>query len=303
MSERDIADQVADQVLAALASGKQIAPFTARGGLSLADSYRVPPLLRAAFETRGERIRGRKIGFTNRGIWDQYGVHAPIWGYMTDRTVSDLAPSSSFRGASGTSEPGIQEPKSKALAGPALSARPGTTALKCADFAAPRIEPEIMFGLKTPPAPDTDESALLDCIDWLAAGYEIVQSIFPNWKFTPPDTVAANGLHGALVIGERHAVAPRKAQWLHELSTFTVDLTCNGKSIDHGAAGNVLGGPLLALKHLAGMLAQDRHNAPLAAGDIISTGTLTKAFPVAPGESWTATFAGIPLAPVTLAFA
>ncbi|MBV9347311.1 MAG: fumarylacetoacetate hydrolase family protein [Pseudolabrys sp.] len=301
MSERDIADQVADQVLAALASGKQIAPFTARGGLSLADAYRIPPLIRAAFEARGERILGRKIGFTNRNIWDQYGVHAPIWGYMTDRTVSDLSPSSSFRRAS---EPGVQGPGSKALdSGPSASRRPGMTDLRCGDFTEPRIEPEIIFGLRAPPAPDMDESALLDCIAWLAAGFEIVQSIFPNWKFTPPDTVAANGLHGALLIGERHAVAPRKAQWLHELSTFTVDLTCNGKAIDHGVAANVLGGPLLALKHLAGMLAQDRHNAPLAAGDIISTGTLTKAFPVAPGESWTATFAGIPLAPVTPAFA
>ena len=28
---------------------------------------------------RGETPLGYKIGFTNRGIWDRYGVHEPIW--------------------------------------------------------------------------------------------------------------------------------------------------------------------------------------------------------------------------------
>ena len=45
------------------------------------------------------------------------------------------------------------------------------------DFAEPRIEPEIMFGLSKAPSPNMDEPALLDCIDWTALGYEIVQSI------------------------------------------------------------------------------------------------------------------------------
>jgi len=34
--------------------------------MTLADAYRVIPLLREAFEARGETITGRKIGFTNR---------------------------------------------------------------------------------------------------------------------------------------------------------------------------------------------------------------------------------------------
>jgi 2-oxo-3-hexenedioate decarboxylase len=36
------------------------------------------------------------------------------------------------------------------------------------------------------------------------------------------------------------------------------------------------------------MLARDQVNPPLAAGDIVTTGTLTRARPVAPGETWTA---------------
>jgi 2-oxo-3-hexenedioate decarboxylase len=53
-------------------------------------SYRLTPLLRAAFEARGEKIIGRKIWFTNRQMWAVHGVQAPIWGYCPDRTTDKL---------------------------------------------------------------------------------------------------------------------------------------------------------------------------------------------------------------------
>ena len=37
---------------------------------------------------RGEKPLGYKIGFTNRSIWDRYGVHQPIWGPVWDTTLS-----------------------------------------------------------------------------------------------------------------------------------------------------------------------------------------------------------------------
>src|SRR5581483_9816333 len=175
---------IADEVIAALAAHRQVELFSSRPvGLTLDQAYRVTPLLRAAFEARGETIVGRKIGFTNRDMWKVFGVRSPIWGYCTDRTISDLG------------------------AGPTVRAR---------DFIEPRIEPEVIFGLSRAPAPGMDEAALLDCIAWVSLGYEIVQSIFPRWKFTAPDTVAANGVHGALLIGARHPIAPRKAAWRDE---------------------------------------------------------------------------------------
>src|SRR5262245_66688161 len=36
---------------------------------------------------RGEHPVGRKIGFTNRTIWAEYGVWAPIWSHVYDSTV------------------------------------------------------------------------------------------------------------------------------------------------------------------------------------------------------------------------
>jgi 2-oxo-3-hexenedioate decarboxylase len=119
--------------------------------------------------------------------------------------------------------------------------------------------------------------------------------IFPNWAFRAPDTVAAYGLHGRLFVGPRHPAEPRRAEWPQELSRFEIDLFRNESHIDHGRAANVLDGPLFALRHLVETLAQDPHNPPLAAGEIVTTGTLTRAFPVAAGELWTTEPKGIPL--------
>ncbi len=64
----------------------------------------------------------------------------------------------------------------------------------------------------------------------------------------------------------------------------------------------MLGGPLRALAHLAGLLAQDPHNPPLQAGEIVTTGTLTRAFPVAPGERWHTVLSGIGLEGLSVGF-
>jgi 2-oxo-3-hexenedioate decarboxylase len=76
----------------------------------------------------------------------------------------------------------------------------------------------------------------------------------------------------------------------------------DGELIDRGSGANVLGSPVSALKHLVALLADDPVNPPLQAGEIVSTGTLTRAFPVAPGETWTTKLSGIPLAGVSLTF-
>src|SRR5438105_14301745 len=105
---------IADEVFATIGTGRQILPFTSRmAGLTLDDGYRVTALLNRRREARGEKRLGRKIGFTNRTIWEQYNVYAPIWGFVYDSTVHNLN---------------------------------NMTSLPLAGFAEPRIEPEIVFG-------------------------------------------------------------------------------------------------------------------------------------------------------------
>jgi 2-oxo-3-hexenedioate decarboxylase len=136
----------------------------------------------------------------------------------------------------------------------------------------------------------------------VANGYEIVQSIFPGWKFAPADTVVANAMHGALLIGPRHKIGAQTKEWLHALASFEVALFCDGKLMDKGRALNVLEGPLSTIRHVMDLLARDAANPPLAAGEIISTGTLTRALPVKQGETWTTELKGIALEGAALRF-
>ena len=78
-----------------------------------------------------------------------------------------------------------------------------TAVVNLGEFCEPRIEPEIVIGLKECPPNDPSIEQVVKCVDWVAPGFEIVDSIYPNWKFSVPDTIAAGGLHGKLIIGRK----------------------------------------------------------------------------------------------------
>ena len=58
----------------------------------------------------------------------------------------------------------------------------------------------------------------------------------------------------------------------------------------------MLDGPIQALAHLVEVLGRDPHNPPLRAGEMVTTGTLTRAFPVERGERWSTRIEGMELA-------
>jgi len=259
------AGAIAGEALAAMDRGRQVAPFTGRPpGLDMSGAYRVVAALRRLRHTRGERPAGRKIGFTNRRLWAEYGVDAPIWGDMYDTTVID--------------------------------ADRGGAEFALGRLGEPKIEPEIAFGLAAAPEAGMDEAALAGCIGWAAQGFEIVHSIYPGWRFRAPDAVAGLGMHGALVLGPRVALADHPGtDWPAALADFSLELVRNGAVADAGHARDVLGSPLTALRHLVELLEGDPDNPPLAPGEIATTGSLTRALPVAPGEEWQTRIAGLPL--------
>lgn len=260
---------IADEVLAALDGGRQISPFSeCEAGLSLATAYRAATHLRGLRMARGETQVGRKIGFTNRSIWAQYRVDRPIWGDVYDTTLLRLTGQGDVCRLAGLCEP--------------------------------RIEPEIVFGLSAAPNAGMDEAALLACIGQVGHCFEIVQSIFPDWRFSAADTVAAGGLHGVLLLGETFDIA-RLPDAQRALASFEIVLSCDGREIDRGSGANVLGSPLSALRHLVEELAE-RGSDPLRAGEMVTTGTLTAAFPVAPGQTWSTAVSGIGLPGLTVTF-
>jgi 2-keto-4-pentenoate hydratase len=250
---------------------EQIEPFTGRlSGFDLRAAHAVSRKVSEARRAEGFVHIGRKIGFTNSSLWPVYGVQAPIWGDMYDRTVVRL------------------------------DGGEGHCSLRA--FAEPKIEPEIVFGLRTAPEPGADDAALLRSIEWVAHGFEIVQSHFPAWKFQAADTIADNGLHGALLLGRPQEVSGLGANPVECLRSFAVELSCGGEVRETGRGSNVLGSPLAALAHLVAALAREPGSEPLRPGEIVTTGTLTAAYPVRAGEIWKTEIRGIALPGLKVTF-
>jgi 2-oxo-3-hexenedioate decarboxylase len=230
--------------------------------------YRVAARLHEHRLTRGWRPVGRKIGFTNRTLWARYDVFQPIWGHVYDRTL--------------------------------IRADADRATVSLAGLSEPRVEPEICFGLKAAPRAG-DVSSLLDSIEWVAHSCEIVQCHHPDWKFKLADSVADNGLHGRLVVGTPVPV-DRLPDLAERLPAVEIALRRGQTVVDRGVGANVLDSPLLALQHLVDVLATQPESPPLAAGEVVSTGTLTNAHVVAAGQTWSTELIGLPLPGLTLSF-
>jgi 2-oxo-3-hexenedioate decarboxylase len=227
---------------------------------------------RTLHETRvreGWRPIGRKIGFTNRSIWPRYGVYEPIWGTVYDRTLIESA--------------GDQ----------------ATVVLE--GLHQPRIEPEICFKLRRSPR-SASSADLLAAIEWVGHSVEIVQCDRPGWKTSLEHSISVNGLHGRLILGSRMRV-DLLPDLEARLPRIEMILRKGDAVVDRGPGEIVLGSPLAALGHLVRLLSTQPESPPLAAGEIVSTGTLTDAHPVAPGEAWSTEIRGLPLAGLRLAFA
>jgi len=271
MSAASEIDAIAVELMRLLGAGSQITPFSQRHpGFDLAQAYRVVTRLAALRRARGEIPIGRKIGFTNKAIWRGLGLSGPVWNYVFDRTV--------------------------------IFAGDGGPEVSLAGMPEPRIEPELVLHLASAPAAGMTEAELLACIDWIAPGFEIVQSIFPDWSFSAADAAAAYGVHGALVVGRQLDIADTRAQVASALEDFAVRLEGGEGVIREGRAENVLGGPLRALRFLVEEVARFPGSEPLGPGEIVTTGTLTEAMPARPGEAWQASFEGIALRPIRLRF-
>ena len=242
-------------------------PWPARGGDEFTDlplAYQTALAVRALRLARGEIPRGYKVGFTNRGLWSRYGVFAPMWSSVWETTLS-FAP-----GAGG-----------------------GEARLSLARLCQPRIEPETVFGFKAVPRVDASFDDLFDALDWVAPGFEIVQSHLAGWKFTAAQTVADSGLHGRLLVGQSVPLRSlaRDAAELHRLlAQARVGLYKNGVRAEQGVGSNVLDSPLRALMHFLIELRACPGATDIAAGDVVTTGTWTDAWPVQAGELWRADF-------------
>lgn len=259
------------QLQQAQQQARQIDPIAARlPGFDVTAGYAMADWLHRQRVQHGAVAAGRKIGFTNPAMLARYGVEQPVWGYMYEHTV--------------------------------VHVEDGAARIGIGHLTQPKIEPELALHFHTAPPVNGDLPQILACIDWVAHAFEIVQSHYPDWKFTAADAVADSALHGLLLVGKPLPVAGLGHDPLAVLANFSVALSCNGELRENGTGANVLGSPLSAVAHLIAAIETQAVRRPLQAGELITTGTLTAAFPLHAGETWRTEIQGIALPGLAVTF-
>ena len=161
-----------------------VAP-SARGAFDLDAAYAVERELSRRRQAQGRTVVGRKVGYANKAVWRALKLDTLVWAGMYDDTVRHA---------------------------------PGNEAtLSIAPLVAPKIEPEIVFRLSDALPPGlTEPAAVLERVEWIALGFEIIDCVYQDWKFQPADFVASYGLHAALIVGAPMTVDAANAPTLAE---------------------------------------------------------------------------------------
>ena len=249
--DADSVEQAASTLLGAYATRTPVLPLTATyPDISVDDAYAIQLAQTSVWVKDGAVVKGHKVGLTSAAMQRQMGVDTPDFGVLLD----------------------------------SMFVAEGVTC-DISRFLQPRAEPEIAFVLGKPLAgPGVTTAEAVAAIDFVLPALELIDSRIADWKITLPDTIADNGSSGGLVLGSR----PVKPENL-DLSLTGCLLHRNGRLVDTGAGGAVLGGsPVNALVWLVNVLGE--RGASLEAGHVVLSGSVTAAIPVYPGDTISATF-------------
>lgn len=238
-------DTVATELLACEAERRDRVKFTDEwAGLDVDTGYRIQDeTLRRRLE-RGETVTGVKLGLTSKAKQQRMGVDTPLVAWLTDDMVL---------------RPGDPVPLDRLIH--------------------PRVEPEIVFvmgeRLEGPGA--TGERALA-AVATVAAGAEVIDSRYRDFRFTAGDVVADNASSGAYVVASA-GVRPGEIDLVAEAVRVEVD----GELVHQGTGADVLGHPAEALALAVNELA--RRGLAVEAGWTVLTGGITDAVFATPGST------------------
>jgi 2-keto-4-pentenoate hydratase len=171
---------------------------------------------------------------------------------------------------------------------------PEGESIRAGDLIQPRTEGEIAFILKEDlQGPGVTLTEVIRCSTGVIPALEVIDSRIRDWKIRLPDTVADNASSARIVLGGK--VTPVLGL---DLRTVGMVLEKNGEPAATAAGAAVLGNPAQAVAWLANKLAA--YKIPLVKGEVILSGSLTAAVPVAAGDFIRADFG--PLGDVKIKF-
>lgn len=235
-------DDIAARLDTARSEHAAIAPFSdTNPSLDLATGYRVQRHRR-----RGRQVVGWKLGLTSTAKQRQVGVDTPLYGFLDAADRLKLG-----------------QP------------------LSIGELIAPRAEPEIVFVLGDDlTGTHITAGDVLSATAAVAAGIEILDSRYLDYRFTPADLAADNVSAGRYLVGP-----PRSPREL-DLDVLGAVLMKNGDVVDTATGAAVMGHPASAVAWLARRLYDDGESG-LRRGQLVFSGGLTAAVPVTAGDTIT----------------
>lgn len=247
--------QLADELWAARAEARAVPRLTDRlPSLTVQDAYAVQLLNVSRRTAGGARIVGKKIGLTSLAMQQMLGVGEPDYGILLDDMLYGE-----------------------------------DQAVDTSRLIAPRIEGELAFVLREDiaDAPNATVASVLAATAFIVPAFEIIDSAILNWKMKIQDTVADNASSAAFVLGRSHVPVAD----IPDLAGVRMVFRKNGTDIDAGVSSAVMDHPAIAVAWLANRLHE--YGIRLKAGEVILSGSLTKAYDVAAGDVFTADFGGV----------
>lgn len=215
-------------------------------------------IARGKFERQQRRRVGYKLGYTSRAMREQMGIAEPNFGLLSAEMVLG----------------------------------PGAIVLAAAELVHPRVEPEITLEVgRELSGPGCTREAAAAAIARVYPSLEVVDTRYRDYRFTLRDNIADNSSSARCVLG-----TPVPFEAALDLKGCAVELHGSAGLLASGHGADALGDPVLALAWLADALA--RRGERLLPGDLVMTGGLTRAYPIASGERLTATFSGLGYAEV-----
>jgi 2-oxopent-4-enoate hydratase len=156
--------------------------------------------------------------------------------------------------------------------------------LSLGELIAPKVEAEVAFILKEDlPGPGITVSRVLQATAGIMPALEIIDTRIKDWKIKIQDTIADGASIGKIIVSGRLIPVDE-----FDMRLMGLVLEKNGEVIATAAGAAVLGHPANAVAWLANKLSA--YGISIKAGDIVMSGSLTAACPVAAGDSVRATF-------------
>ncbi|MFX1518860.1 MAG: 2-keto-4-pentenoate hydratase [Promethearchaeota archaeon] len=240
-------EMLANEVLKAEDTREPLKLFTERfPDITIKDSYQIHLRVVEKKIARGEKVIGKKIGLTSKAMQELLGIDEPDYGFIMSTNIA------------------------------------GEGTISMSELIEPKAEPEVAFVFMDDlEGPGVTAAHVLAATAGVLPSIEIIDSRFAGWGIKIQDSIADGASIGRVVFGAGGLTDVSTPNPL-DLRYIGLVLEKNGEIVETAAGAAVLGNPAESVAWLANKLSE--YGIILKAGEVVISGSLTKAVPVQTGD-------------------